>query len=48
VNIAQICRGEDVRHWRRFQRRTPRARAIRFVGTAVGILAMWSAIIWIL
>jgi hypothetical protein len=48
MNIAQICRGEDVRAWRRFQRRTPRARALRVVGTAIGILVIWTAIIWML
>lgn len=47
-DIAQIARSEDRRAWRRFQRRTRHARAKRVIGTAIGILLMWTAIIWIL
>jgi hypothetical protein len=48
MNIAQICRSEDRRHWRMFGRRTRHAKAKRVIGAAIGILLMWSAIIWIL
>jgi hypothetical protein len=48
MNIAQIAREEDRRHWRMFRRRTRHAKAKRVIGTAVGILLLWSAIIWIL
>jgi hypothetical protein len=47
-DIMQLAREEDIAALRRFYRRRRHALYVRVVGTAIGILLMWSAIILVL
>ena len=47
-DIMQLAREEDLAALRRFYRRRRHANYVRVAGTAVGILLIWTAIIWIL
>jgi hypothetical protein len=47
-DIMQLAREEDMASLRRFYRRRRHATYVRVASAAVGILALWTAIIWIL
>jgi hypothetical protein len=47
-DIMQLARAEDMASLRRFYRRRRHALYVQVAGTAIGILLMWTAIIWIL
>ena len=47
-DIMQLAREEDLASLRRFYRRRRHALYVRVFGTAIGILALWTAIILVL